>query len=348
MMLPKRCIPFQVAIVLCGLPASGKSSLAARLAPLLQGEGDAGKARIIDIDAIRLAVYKSMGKGPGDCESTITTTPTARITVSSNKVTSHGAAAFVPEHEAAVRQRKLDEIDHVLARGSSVIDDDMNYFRSMRKEVADIACNHRVHYAIIHVDTPIKHCLGWNAHRDQPVPDEIIKDVAGKFDKPGSRAYSWDEPLVTVNLQKLGLDGAVMEICKELETAAIRLPAKHPVMALLGDSSSVLGNVAFWNLAMLGRIIDDGFMLHDIQEWKDSIQRSSASVLDRFEVETRRVIGAMAGASGSLSPVLIKDVKRFKQDAMKVLKKDPARFDALIDAFKAMVGMKEETRRPCP
>lgn len=272
------------------------------------------QARIIDIDLLRTAMYSAIGLN----------------------------GKFSPEREAQVRAQKLREIDDALGKGFIVIDDDLNYFRSMRKEVADLACKQRVHYAIIHVDTPVKQCMAWNARRERPVLVDVIKDIASKIDRPGSRSYSWDEPIVTINLAKHAVDDVVADLQRKLDTAAILLHAKEPVAKMLSGSSSVMDNPAFWNLALLGRIVNNGFLVNDVQEWKDSIQGSSASVLDRFEVATRRAIGTQAAKGEALPLVLRKKIKQFKHNAMKVLKNDPTRLDALIVDFDNLIGTKKE------
>jgi tRNA uridine 5-carbamoylmethylation protein Kti12 len=313
-MLPGTKTPFQVVFIMCGLPASGKSTLAARIATLLREGALASQVRVLDIDSLRTTLYSASGAG----------------------------SAFMAEREAEVRDGKLKEIDEALGKGHSVIDDDLNYFRSMRKEIADIACKHRVHYAIIHVDTPVKQCIAWNAGREHPVPLEVIKDIESKFDKPGSRSYSWDEPLITINLAKHMVDDALIDLRRRLDKVSILLQAKQHVVEMLGGSSSVLNNPAFWNLALLGRIVNDGFLVNDVQEWRDTIQGTSASVLDRFEVATRRAIGTHAARGDVLPSALLKEAKRFKQNAMKALKKDPARLDALIAEFDALLATKSE------
>ncbi|MBN2150926.1 MAG: AAA family ATPase [Candidatus Lokiarchaeota archaeon] len=298
---------------MCGLPASGKSTLAARIGSMLQETNQAPPVRVLDIDALREAMYG------GD-----------------------SGAAFSPEREGEVRAAKLREIDDALGAGHTVIDDDMNYFRSMRKEVADVACKHRVHYAIVHVATPLKQCIAWNARRQRPVPANVIEDVASKLDPPGSRSYSWDEPILTVNLARHGIDDAVVKLREGIERAKLHLHGKQRIEALLGGSTSVTGNPAFWNLALTGRIVNDGFLVSDVREWRDAVQRAPSGVLDMFEVATRRAIGARASMGEALPPPVLKEAKRFKRDAMKVLKKDPSRLDALIAGFNEVLGTKSD------
>ncbi|MEX2681955.1 MAG: AAA family ATPase [Candidatus Sigynarchaeota archaeon] len=306
--------PNQAVFILCGLPASGKSTLAASIAADIRERIPASQVKILDIDLLRAAMHGTSGAGN----------------------------AFDPALEAEVRAGKLNEIDDALGKGLIVIDDDVNYFRSMRKEVADVACKHRVHYAIIHVATPLKQCIAWNAKRERQVPVEVIKDIARKMDMPGSRSYSWDEPLVTINLAKMATSDAMVILQRELDKAALLLRAKEPVAKLLGATTSVMDNPAFWNLALLGRIVNDGFLINDVQEWRDSIQGMSSSALDRFEVATRRAINARVTRGEALSPSLRKEIKRYKHDAMKVLKTDPTKLDAFIAGFNDLLGTKNE------
>ncbi len=282
------------------------------MADMLREKMPERQVLILDIDLLRTTTYEASGAGE----------------------------TFSPERESQVRAGKLREIDCALGNGYTVIDDDMNYFRSMRKEVTDIACKHRVHYAIIHVDTPVKQCIAWNAGRGRPVPADVIKDVASKIDVPGSRSYSWDEPLATINMAKHVVGDALVELQRNLDKVAILMQAKQHVTEMLSASGSVLDNPAFWNLALLGRIVNDGFLVNDVQEWRDSIQGTSASVLDRFEVATRRVISTRAARGEALPPAVLKEAKLFKQNAMKALKKDHTRLDALIAEFTDLLGTK--------
>jgi hypothetical protein len=110
---------------------------------------------------------------------------------------------------------------------------------------------------------------------------------------------------------------------------------------MLGESSSVLNNPTFWNLALLERIVNDGYLVNDVVEWKDKIQAASPSVLDQFEVATRRAITAKVKQSGPLPKSRLDAIKHFKKEAIRLLKKDNGRLATLLEQFHVMIGSKD-------
>ena len=301
---------FQVCITLCGMPASGKSTLASKIDQALLGEDRLHPAQRIDIDVLRTDFYKGAGID----------------------------AMFSPEHEASVRETKIKEIVADLERGKSVIDDDMNYFRSMRKEIAEACCKARVHYAIIHVTTPLKKCIEWNRQRGQPIPDDVVENVARRLDAPGSRSYAWDAPFYTVNLAKTSPEQATSEFMERFARASFMLKTNANLVNLLDGASSILDNPTFWNLAKVDAIVNDGYLIKDVQEWKDRIDLGSSNAVTTFDVATRRAVNADVKQRGAMSSQTMREIMKFKKRAIKSLKKDQSRLNALLDEFNAMLG----------
>nr|MDO8116991.1 AAA family ATPase [Candidatus Sigynarchaeota archaeon] len=299
--------PFQTCIILCGLPASGKTTLASALVLKLRESGLTPKtASAVDIDVIRLDVYR---------QASLETT-------------------FSPEHETRVRDAKRQAIRRLLEDGSSAIDDDMNYFRSMRHEIALLCASLRVHYLIVHVSTPLKKCLEWNRdpRRSPPVPDNLIVTLDGRLDKPGSRKYTWDVPIYSCNLAKTSIPRAVDEIAGKLVEAAFLLKSKVSITAMFeGSVTSVLENPAYWNLACLKDIINKGYLINDVQEWREIISTSmsgkkqtAVSILEQFDMETRRMTSAHVAGTGPIQVDVLERSKEVKARAMKALKRDPS------------------------
>ncbi len=154
-----------ILVVLAGLPASGKSTLANRLGQLLQEK--------FGITTILIA------------------SDTVRSEIPALK------QEFLPELEPAVRKMTLDRVKSALEQGLSVILDDLNYFRSMRFELVTLARELEVPHALVLLDTPPDVCLRLNAARGRKIPDEVILKDADRFDAPGQDP--WDEPLASIN-----------------------------------------------------------------------------------------------------------------------------------------------------
>jgi O-phosphoseryl-tRNA(Sec) kinase len=174
----------QFILALCGLPASGKSTLANAIQIALNYA-----VEIVRTDEWRDDAYYT------DWE---------------------------PEKEKPVRQKALTRVKELVAAGKNVIHDDTNYYTSMRHELFKIAIENRCGFAIIHVATPVLVALEWNKKRENSIiPDSVIHDIFERFDNPGRR-YLWDTSDLEVSLELQSIDEVVpeiLEILDELEPA---------------------------------------------------------------------------------------------------------------------------------
>ena len=174
----------QFILALCGLPASGKSTLA----DAIQNALNYG-AEIVRTDDWRDDKYYTDWK---------------------------------PEKEKPVRLKALEKVRSLIAEGKSVIHDDTNYYASMRHELFKIAIDNGCGFAIVHVATPVIVALEWNKERKSSrIPDNIIHDIFERFDNPGHR-YLWDTSNLEVSLEIQSVDDVVpeiLEILREIEPA---------------------------------------------------------------------------------------------------------------------------------
>ena len=152
-------------ICLVGFPASGKSTFAQKFKEIIKQQSDESSVIIIDPDIIRESI-------------------------------THGK--FNHEKENIVRKNNLKAIRKALINGDIVISDDLNYYSSMRHDLMMIAETLKKGFFIIHIATPLETCLRWNEKRGKKVPNEVIQDVANKFD--GFNRYKWDTPLDIIDL----------------------------------------------------------------------------------------------------------------------------------------------------
>jgi L-seryl-tRNA(Sec) kinase len=182
-----------VLIILSGLPSSGKSTLAREIAKILELDLSM-KTIIIESDAIR------------------------------NMIPSYREQRFNPDHEPVVRSAMVTLIKHFLQEDYLVINDDMNYYKSMRHDLREIAIKMNVSFGIIYVSTPREIALSWNEKRGFPIPQDVIEDVYNKFDIPG-KDYEWDNPFLTVDLSVVEPEPAAKEavtLVKDLLKLSIR------------------------------------------------------------------------------------------------------------------------------
>lgn len=181
----------QFLIALCGLPASGKSSLADQIVRTVESPID-----IVRTDEWRTEEYYR---------------------------------DWAPEKEGSVREKALVRTEELIASGKSVIHDDTNYYKSMRHELFEIAKNHGCVFAVVHVTTPLKVALRWNNERENSRVDEsIIRSIAERFDTPGGR-YLWDMPVAEVDMSSedpQAVSAFLIEIIEELPPAREPRPVR--------------------------------------------------------------------------------------------------------------------------
>ncbi|TFG28116.1 hypothetical protein EU527_17690, partial [Candidatus Thorarchaeota archaeon] len=164
----------QFILALCGLPSSGKSTLANAIQRALDFS-----VEIVRTDEWRDNSYYTN---------------------------------WQPEKEGIVRQKALAMVKRLVTEGKSVIHDDTNYYTSMRHELFETALENGCGFLIIHVSTLVTTALRWNKERpDTRIPDSVIEDIFEKFDNPGRR-YLWDNSEMEVDMERDELANVVQEI----------------------------------------------------------------------------------------------------------------------------------------
>lgn len=169
-------------IILMGLPSSGKSTVAKLLAKELFNQYKF-LSIVIGTDDIRCLF-------PSQLE------------------------AFDPNLEPFIKNLTQTLIKFCLKNNYLVINDDMNYYKSMRHELKQIAEEFAAHFILIHVQIPLEIALEWNKKRGLPIPQDVISKVNERFDKPGD--YQWDTPLLTIQADEDPPESAVKKIIPKL------------------------------------------------------------------------------------------------------------------------------------
>ncbi|MHA1281048.1 MAG: AAA family ATPase [Promethearchaeota archaeon] len=164
-------------IILTGLPASGKTTLAKKLKSKFEQLDNRIEVEIVDPDKIRMNLYKGI---------------------------------FDPSKENIVREKNLEKISKGLKSGKIVISDDLNYYNSMRHDLKEIADHLGLRYYIIYISTPLKTCIERNEQRGKPIPNDLIVEINDKFDKFDK--YHWDQPFLVYDLSKPEIENIADEI----------------------------------------------------------------------------------------------------------------------------------------
>ena len=152
----------QFILALCGLPASGKSTLANVIKRLADAE-----VQIVRTDEWRDISYYT---------------------------------DWSPEKEGEVRKAALARVQALAKEGKSVIHDDTNYYTSMRHDLLDVAIENACVFGVVYVSTPTETAMQWNRSRaNTPITDEMILKIHDRFDRPGGR-YLWDYPIVEIDM----------------------------------------------------------------------------------------------------------------------------------------------------
>ena len=171
-------------LVFCGVPSSGKSTLARRTAEILEEKFQYSTA-VVASDAFRRML------------------PTYERT-------------FEPGLEDFVRGATYRAIQEALRWKLIVISDDMNYYRSIRRQLKRIAERAKAHFGIIYLTTPLETALKWNSQRGTLIPDSLIEEVYQKLDRPGEK-YRWDSPLLTLDPSKEGVEALAALIASKVD-----------------------------------------------------------------------------------------------------------------------------------
>jgi len=156
-------------LMLCGLPSSGKTTISKAVASLLEDKHGITTMVVSSDDFRGMLSYSHEG--------------------------------FKPEREASVKALYEKAIAAGLENGFFVISDDLNYYKSMRSDLRQLAKRSGSDYDIVYVDTPVEVAVRWNQERGSPIPRSLIEEINQKFDPPKGD-YKWDTPLAVVDPSK--------------------------------------------------------------------------------------------------------------------------------------------------
>jgi protein KTI12 len=173
-------------VVLCGYPASGKSTLAAALACRFAARG-------LRVDTVSDGALHSALHDPS-------VTPGASTGDVSGILSVPRAIMYADSHaEKSTRARLLAAAERALAPDTVVLVDSMNYIKGFRYELFCVAKTCTARFLVVHTDADADVCAEWDSQRVDAYGPELHAALVRRFEPPHQR-NRWDSPLYTVHM----------------------------------------------------------------------------------------------------------------------------------------------------
>ncbi|XP_044521590.1 L-seryl-tRNA(Sec) kinase isoform X1 [Gracilinanus agilis] len=102
--------------------------------------------------------------------------------------------------------------------------DDNFYYQSMRYEIYQLARKYSLGYCQLFLDCPVESCLERNKQRSKPLPDETIQLMARKIESPNIEKNTWEHKSLVIRSRGSGSEDSI-EVT-DLLTTALKNPIK--------------------------------------------------------------------------------------------------------------------------
>ena len=292
-------------VTLCGLPGSGKTTLARTLRERMNANGIMSNKNAVVVrfdDAEREQFY--------------------------DQVKGVGSKTFDPEGWKRARKACFEALRAALdedeEKNAMVILDDTMHYKSMRREAYRYAREFRAAFIVVHVDVDEKECWLRNSRRDDDdvlkVPRETFERLKTVFDAPGKGTYDADEAFDKnyITVTPPSRDVGVSEEEHEKEYAAF--------------AESVLEDVYNrWLTDETPRRKDELDLLK-LKRERSATDRviTAANLVHDVDVQTRKLMNEFMKSSSSKSSALAQRVREARLHALN-LSREETKFDARKD-----------------
>ncbi|XP_064789359.1 L-seryl-tRNA(Sec) kinase-like isoform X1 [Oncorhynchus masou masou] len=97
--------------------------------------------------------------------------------------------------------------------------DDNFYYPSMRYEVYQLARKHSVGFCQVYVHCPVESCVKRNQLRPQPLPSDVIVEMAKRMEPPNPQRNPWEQNSVTLDSEHHFTMEYIQRLVKVISTA---------------------------------------------------------------------------------------------------------------------------------
>lgn len=214
-------------ILMCGLPASGKSTVADKLKQILQQEGQEVYIIRDGEDAI----------GP--------TTDHNSTTLPSNRVAETRASLYCDSAtEKKTRARLRAATERALNAGNIVICDSLNYIKGFRYEMYCVAKTASLKYCVVYCDPGEAQCISHDVARggrgEDAYGESLCNALTRRFEVPVAR-NRWDSPLHVIDTTKDGWDTSLLAVRDLVLKKSLKLIPTRATRVSEKQGADVLG-----------------------------------------------------------------------------------------------------------
>uniref|UniRef100_A0A8K9VBJ1 Phosphoseryl-tRNA kinase n=1 Tax=Oncorhynchus mykiss TaxID=8022 RepID=A0A8K9VBJ1_ONCMY len=120
--------------------------------------------------------------------------------------------------------------------------DDNFYYPSMRYEVYQLARKHSVGFCQVYVHCPVESCVRRNQLRPQPLPSDVIVEMAKRMEPPNPQRNSWEQNSVTLDSEHHFTIEYIQRLVKVISTAL-----ENPLSPVQDNAEQKVCSVSSWN-----------------------------------------------------------------------------------------------------
>lgn len=226
-------------ILMCGLPASGKSTIANKLRDSLCANGRT--VRIVQDGDDALKNLSPPTAVNGDSAQNVLGAEQKGNMGRKQLYKDSTSEKFTRAQLRANAERALTS-----SRDITVVIDSLNYIKGFRYELYCVAKTCDASYAVVWATAPVDDCVNRDRDRDGNGADsygaELVTALARRFEPPEGR-NRWDSPLFTIDVQKPDWNSQLPAICATLDSKLQATFATRQHVAPLVDTLGELDRV---------------------------------------------------------------------------------------------------------
>ncbi|XP_046888444.1 L-seryl-tRNA(Sec) kinase [Hypomesus transpacificus] len=219
--------------VLCGLPASGKSTLA-QAVKTLTGQQH-WRSSVISYDNLipDYAFHSKTVEGYEDMVQRQTKWRLYRQAILQcvEHILQNPQALELPPTTCQINSFALRQCVYAVRATEPkthqtpliLLLDDNFYYRSMRYEVYQLARKYSIGFCQVYLHSPVESCIDRNQRRLQALPNEVIVAMAQRMEPPNPEKNPWEQSSISLDTKDSFTDKALQRL-KELISIALDNP----------------------------------------------------------------------------------------------------------------------------